>query len=115
MDNEDRQGEIDWAHVMEERRGATIQSRFEHFHSENPIVYATLVRFAREWRLARTDRCGVGMLWEVMRWEVSLRGLPATGEDFKLNDHYRSRYARLIMLQEPDLADIFETRILRSA
>ena len=34
--------------------------------------------------------------------------------DFALNDHYRSRYARLIMEQEEDLRDLFEVRELRN-
>ena len=33
---------------------------------------------------------------------------------FKLNDHYTSRYARLIMEREPDLRGIFRTRKLMS-
>ena len=32
------------------------------------------------------------------------------GKDFKLNNNYVSRYARLIMAQEADLEGVFETR-----
>ena len=35
--------------------------------------------------------------------------------EFKLNNDFTSRYARLIMQQEPDLEDFFEVRVLRSA
>ena len=52
------------------------------------------------------------MLFEVLRWEWIIRGLPDTAEEFKLNNNYTSRYARLIMESEPGLEGVFETRRL---
>lgn len=52
------------------------------------------------------------MIWEVMRWQMFLATKDPSG--FKLNDHYTSRYARLIMKQEPDLDGLFELRALRT-
>jgi hypothetical protein len=49
------------------------------------------------------------MLFEVLRWRRMLR---TAGDEFQLNNNYRSYYARLIMLQESDLEDVFETRRL---
>ena len=92
---------------------ATIQERFLRFHADNPHVYDHLVRIIREAQAGGVERLGIGMLWEVLRWKVLLRTVRVEG-DFKLNDHYRSRYARMIMQNEPDLADIFETRGLRA-
>jgi CRISPR/Cas system-associated endonuclease Cas3-HD len=94
---------------------ATIEAQFRRFNALHPAVYDELVRLCREGRAAGMERVGIGMLWEVLRWKTQLRGLPALGEAFKLNNNYRSRYARLIMEREPDLADIFETRELQSA
>jgi hypothetical protein len=84
------------------------------FHVKHPEVYERLVALCRHARSRGRRRIGIGMLWEVLRWERILDGLPDPGEDRKLNDHYRSRYARLIMEREPDLKGIFETRALRS-
>jgi hypothetical protein len=50
----------------------------------------------------------------VLRWNRAIAGLPDPREDFKLNDHYTSRYARLIVAHEPDLAELFELRRLRA-
>lgn len=88
------------------------EARFREFHATNPEVYQELVVLARQ-ALARGKRkIGIGMLWEVMRWG---RWLAITGDDeFKLNNNYRSRYARLIMEQEPDLRGIFEIRELKT-
>ena len=82
--------------------------RFERFHEANPAVYAAIVSSARSYR-RQTGRttCGMSLLFGRVRWVLAL----ATDEDDPgLNDHYAPYYARLIMAQEPDLAEMFETR-----
>jgi hypothetical protein len=89
-----------------------IQREFEAFHLANPHVYRTLARLARQYSDRVGTTPGIGMLWEAMRWTVTMETRTV---DFKLNNNYRSRYARLLMEQEADLADAFETRRLRAA
>lgn len=89
----------------------TIQQRFERFDRENPQVYAELVVLARRWAATGNKKCGVGMLFEVLRWR---RGLRTGGDDFKLNNSYRSRYVRKIISNYPELAPLFETRTLHA-
>lgn len=89
----------------------TIDAAFAEFHQANPHVYAELRMLALRARNAGAQRIGIGMLYEVMRWRHALR---TQGDDFKLNNNYRSRYARLLM-QEPELAGCFEIRGLRAA
>lgn len=86
----------------------TTAEKFEQFHQDNPVVYATLCSLAREW-LARTGRprVGIGQLAERCRWEIAMR---TNDPDYKLNNNFRAYYARLIMHNEPDLAGIFELR-----
>lgn len=91
-----------------------LSERFLIFHYNNPKIYDILVRLARQGVGSGKKRIGIGMLWEVMRWEMGL-DVVDDGEEFKLNNSYRSRYARLIMKTEPDLAEIFETRTLKSS
>lgn len=88
-----------------------LDAAFAAHHAAHPEVYAALVRLARQARARGHDRIGIGMLWEVLRWETTI-GDPA-GE-YRLNNDLRSRYARLIMDQEADLAGVFETRGLRT-
>lgn len=90
----------------------SIDRRFQAFHAGNPGVYEALVRLAREARAQGLERVGIGLLWEVLRWELLHKRVEADG--YKLNNIYRSRYARLIMANEPDLAGVFEVRELRS-
>jgi hypothetical protein len=92
---------------------ASIQQRFEDFDAANPWVYLELVRMARQARANGARRLGIGQLFEVLRWQTAMT--TRSWDGFKLNNSLRSRYARMIMDREPDLADIFETRELRAA
>ena len=84
------------------------ETAFDRFHADNPKVYETLVRLAREW-VGRTGRhkLGIATLFERARWEIALA---TTDADFKLNNSYRAYYARLIMRREPDLSGLFDLR-----
>jgi hypothetical protein len=95
-------------------RSQSIQDRFESFHSKHPEVYHMLRALARQATAKGRKRIGIGMLFEVIRWEWTLSGLPDEDERWKLNNNYRSRYARLLMAEEDDLQDVFEIRQLLS-
>ena len=87
-----------------------IDEAFYTFHHHNPAVYTTLVRMARAWKHAGHSRCSIAMLYEAARYDRGLKTRSADG--LKLNNNFRSRYARLIQANEPDLAGFFETRVL---
>ena len=89
----------------------TAADQFAHYDAVNPHVYHALVRLARGLVANGRRRFGIGMLFEVLRWETAMS---TTGDDFKLNNNHRSRYARLIMATCPDLANVFETRELHT-
>lgn len=93
-------------------RPPTIEEQFRKYHAEHPAVYALLVRAARQ--VLRTGRAhyGIATLFEWARWHMEIER--DEHDDFKLNNNYRSRYARLMMEQEPDLADFFEIRELKA-
>jgi ribonuclease HI len=90
-----------------------IQRKFQQFHDQNPHVYRDLVRLAREAKKMNRKRIGIEMLYGHLRWDHMM-----TTEDpesnYKLNDHYTSRYARKIMKENPDLNEIFQVRGLKS-
>lgn len=95
--------------------GSTIEARFARFHRAHPEVYAHLVRLCRQWREAGGGRWSSDAALAVLRWERHLAGIHDEHEEYRLNNDYTSRYARLIMDSEPDLAGIFEVREIRSA
>lgn len=86
-----------------------IQERFENFHKANPDVYTKLVALARQVKATGRSKYGIETLFSRLRWHFEIE---TTGDQFKLNDHFTSRYARLIMEQEPDLKGFFNTRFL---
>ena len=86
---------------------------FEAFHRDNPHVFAELVKLARRAAGVGVSRIGIRMLWERLRWQLTIETYRA-GEPFKLNDHFHSRYVRLLAAQHPDLGRLFEMRQLRA-
>lgn len=85
----------------------SLEARAEAFHEANPHVYRALRRLALEQRRAGRARGGIAQLFEVLRYRHSLR---TDGDEFKLNNSYRSIYARWLMEREPALEGFFETR-----
>lgn len=90
-----------------------IADRFDRFHQANPHVYDELVTLARQASAKGYRKIGIELLFSHLRWSRMMQ-TNADEYGFKLNDHFTSRYARLIMAQEPDLHDIFRTRELRA-
>jgi hypothetical protein len=92
----------------------SIQQRFEQFHRLNPWVYAALERLATEYVGRGRKRIGIRMLWEVVRWNFNMRTTDPTSE-FRTNDHFHSRYVRLLVEKHPEWNGLFEMRKLRAS
>lgn len=90
----------------------TIQESFENYHNNHPDVYEWLIRNARALKNNGHAHYGIGALVEACRFHFDMRVDP--DEEFKINNNYRSRYARTIMEREPDLAGFFALRTLQS-
>jgi hypothetical protein len=88
-----------------------LDRKFEEYHQANPQVYRELVQLAMQARRRGRRKIGIKMLFEVVRWN---RFLQTADDEFKLNNNYHSRYARLLMQREPKLRGIFNLRELKS-
>lgn len=95
--------QLDWASMPADRVDG-----FNTFHADNPQVFDELVSLARELRALGHQRIGMGMLFEVLRWDYMLR--VETIEPFKLNNNYRAFYTRLIEDRCPDLRGVLTRR-----
>jgi hypothetical protein len=95
-------------------RPPTIQEQFEEFHRRNPEVFALLERFTQQVVDRGRRKIGIRMLWERVRWEVML-STEDPCSDYKINDHYHSRYVRLLIKAHPEWESLFELRKLRAA
>lgn len=107
-----QQGELEFTPLLPEPKDVSIYARFQKFHSNNQEVYNNLVRLARKFRSRSYNinrKMSVSMLFEVLRWNYFIE-VDQGDEEFKLSNDFRAPYARLIMQQEPDLSDAFNTR-----
>lgn len=77
------------------------------FHSENPSVYRTFIRFTFEAMDARRHYSAKA-IFERMRWHLDIE--TESADDFKLNNNYPAFYARLFMRDHPKLPGFFHTR-----
>ena len=99
--------------VPEPCESDSIEKCFVAFHEKNPHVYRNLVIMARQLGSRGRKKIGMKMLFEPLRWNY-LMATDDPNSDYKLNNNYTSRYARLISKQEPDLSAIFEVRELKA-
>ena len=90
----------------------TIQARFDAFNNLNPKVYEFIKRFALEAKMSGRRHFGIAAVIERARWEMDIE---TVGDERKINNDFRSRYARLLMANEPELAGFFRVRDLRTA
>lgn len=67
----------------------TLPERFAAFHAANPHVYTALRRLALQMRRAGVRRCGMKMLFEVLRWQYKLQ---TQGDEYRLNNVYTAFY-----------------------
>ncbi len=91
---------------------ATIQERFEDFNARHPEVYLYLEQQCLTLHSAGWRHFGIRCIWERMRWHFRVE--QDIRDDFKLNDHYTSRYARKLIAHHPELKDLFELREIRA-
>jgi hypothetical protein len=91
----------------------SIQERFAQFHFDNPQVFEHLVKLTQSQYLKGSTKWGVRNLWENLRWRIHLGHLKVQG-DYQLNDHFHSRYVRLLIEKYPAYRGLFNTRHLRT-
>ena len=93
----------------------TLQDRFEDWlRTDNGLTVYLDVR-DRAFALLRSGvhHYGIAALFEAARYERTL-SLGRDFEGFRLNNSYRSRLARRLMDDYPDLEGFFETRGLKA-
>lgn len=95
-----------------ETNGISIQKSFEAFHAENPIVYKTFLKFTRDVIKAGHKKYSVKQILGRVRWHLKFE---VEGDhDYKINDAFTSRYARMFADDYPEWATFFNYRRLRS-
>lgn len=88
----------------------TIDDKFRAFHEANPWVADELEKLADVEYRHGDGRIGIKYLIEVLRWNYRRA---TTGQPFRIDNDFTSRYARLLVDRRPEFSDLFETRTLR--
>lgn len=88
-----------------------IDEAFVDFDRANPQVYALFKRFAEELRARGRKRIGSKSIIERIRWFALVE---TDGEPWKINNNFTAHYARKLVAERPEFADLFEMRRLRS-
>lgn len=98
----------------QQTNGVTIQFAFEQFHSDNPDVYEHFKRFAFAWLNTGAKKISAKQICGRIRWFIQVETTGKFSEDFKLNDAFTSRYARMFEKDYPQHDNKFEKRTIRS-
>jgi hypothetical protein len=89
---------------------AKSDEAFIAYHHANPEVYAAFKQIAERLYRRGVQHYGAKAIMEVVRYRTIVRG----DDGFKVNNNYTSRYARLLMAEDPRFAQFFELRVLKS-
>ena len=91
--------------------GKTIQQKFNEFDNKNPLVYSLFKQQVQKAISRGKKKLSSKTILGFIRWNLTLA---TSGDEFKINDIFTSRYARKYVSQFPEHKDVFEFRILRS-
>lgn len=86
--------------------------RFKAWLARNSDIIEVYKKFAMQVKSAGYSRYGIAAITERVRWHYQFER--DVHEDFKINNNYRSRMARLLMEQYPELDGFFEIRKLKT-
>jgi hypothetical protein len=78
-----------------------IYLKFKEFHEHNGHILDELLKMIDAIKNRGHTKIGMGMLFEVMRWNHMLQ--TNTDDSFKLCNNYRAYYTRMIEKVRPDL------------
>lgn len=86
---------------------AELSTKFLKYHQDNPHVWEAFERFALQAAESGRRRIGSAMILERIRWYSMIE---TTGDKYKVNNNYKSDYARLFNEKYPQFNDLFPTR-----
>jgi hypothetical protein len=83
------------------------------FHNKNPRVYQLICKYAQEAIDADHKNYGIGAIFEVMRWDYTVR-TDDPGLNFKFPHNHRAFYSRMWRKNHPEYAGLFRLAVQRS-
>lgn len=81
--------------------------RFKKFHAANPNVYKHFEKLALQMKATGRQQYSAETIVNVIRWHIDSQ---SQGDVFKINNDFRSIYARLMVYNHPHFEGFFEFR-----
>lgn len=107
--------------TYQQATGNSIQESFSKFHEAHPEIFLLIVKECDRAIRHGKKKFSVKAIGNYIRWNVFIESEQETlftkrGDkiQFKLNDAFFSRYARLLIISYPHMKDFIELRDLRS-
>ena len=92
-----------------------ILANFLAYHKENPQMWELFRRYALiACRSGRRKTYGAQMIMERARWHSHIETVDPSGVGLKINNDHAAFYSRMFILDNPDKAEFFHLRKLRS-
>ena len=85
---------------------------FIRFHQDNPEIYDLYVKYAFQLRDAGRENYGSKAIVERIRWHVNVE--TQSKDEFKINNNHTAYYARMVMMDYPELEGYFRIRSARN-
>lgn len=89
-------------------RNEKLIREFEAFHAANPHVYDLVVKFTDIVRARGFKTYAIATIYERVRWHMDV---DTTGDEFKLNNNHRAFYARMLIMERPELRSFLGLRM----
>lgn len=89
----------------------SLDDKFRKYHQDNPGIFGLFIRFTREARRRGYRHFGSKAVFERIRWHMNVE---TTGDPFKINNNYTSRYVRLLEKEYPGFVGFYRQRQLKA-
>lgn len=89
----------------------SLDTQFARWLSANPHILDAFLHYAVEAYRRGCRGIGGKLIVEQLRWQSAIQ---TAGDPYKINNNWTSRLVRAAIARQPELADVFETRELRS-
>ncbi len=88
----------------------TLDEKFFQYHNDNPHVLKLFLNYARQVKDVGFQHYGFHTIMHRVRWHLNVETKDSEG--YKMNNNYSSRYARLLVKENPEFEGFFRNRKL---
>lgn len=88
-----------------------LDQKFFAYHEKNPHILPLFLKFAKQAKSVGFSHYSIRAIVNRVRWHINIETKDVDG--FKMNNNYSSRYARLLVKENPEFEGFFRNRQLK--